>query len=338
MKKKISIILPIYNVSQYLEACLKTIVGQHEDVVEILLIDDGSTDSSGSIADQYAERYSNVAVYHKENGGLSDARNYGLLRATGEYVFFLDSDDFIKEESLDVLLNAIEQNEELDIVLWDADLYDENGIRIEPGTEYYHHVGVEPNRIGTGQTVIEEQLAKRNDYVTTVWLGLYKRSFLIDHGFLFERGLLHEDELWTQKVFIEAKRVVYLEKVLYAYRVRSNSIMRQTVKDYSKNIASLIYCFSTLPAYLDWKVKDDGFRRQLKGNIAKRYLHVIAKYDVYQYPKLAKKIDRLRIFRCAATRKDRLRAFILCLNMHLYCKSARFFQRTAQINLERAVQ
>ncbi len=318
MDLQISVVVPIYNVEQYLQTCLQSIVGRHEDITEILLIDDGSTDSSGDIADSYAQKYPNVKAYHKQNGGLSDARNYGLSRARGKYVFFPDSDDFVKENTLDILLAQIAERD-LDVVLWDADIYNEKGEKSAADSSYYHHAGAVSDCICTGTDVIKEQIAHRNDYVTTVWLGLYNRRLLLENNLWFEKGLLHEDEMWTQKVFIAAERVLYLNEALYCYRKRQNSIMRQADKNSSANIACLIYIHTSLMAYYDWKIDDAALKKMLKGNTVKRYLHMIGKYEVYKYPTLKKRIDRKQLFLNANTKKDKIRAFILMVNIRLYC-------------------
>lgn len=321
----LSIVLPIYNVSKYLDDCMKTIIGKNEDLVEILLIDDGSTDDSGKIADSYAVCNKNVKTYHKKNGGLSDARNYGLLRAKGKYVFFLDSDDFVKDEMIDILVEVL-STKKLEVLLWDADIYDQYGNRMKVDSSYYHHMGVAENVLCTGQKVIESQLAYRNDYVTTVWLGLYNRDFLINNNFWFEKDLLHEDEMWTQKVLIEAKKVMYINSGLYCYRMRENSIMRQVDKDYTRNIAALIYIHSSLLSYYDWKVIDDNFKKKLKGNTVKRYLHMIGKYQVYRYHDLAKRINRRQLFLNATEKKDKIRSLLLMVNIQVYCIVVRYLK------------
>lgn len=324
MEIQMSIILPIYNVSKYLEKCMASIVGKYEEKIEILLIDDGSTDESGILADQFQNFYRNVRCYHKANGGLSDARNYGLLKAKGKYVFFLDSDDFVIKSTIDILMSKIEE-EDLDVLLWDADLYDEEGSKCDISSAYYHHLGVLQEETYTGKEIIEAQLDYRNDYVTTVWLGLYKRDFLLDNNLFFEKGLLHEDEMWTQKVLILASKVRYIQETLYCYRIRSNSIMRQIDKDYTRNIESLIYIYSSLFSYYDWKIDDVKFKNRLKGNIVKRYLHQIAKYNVANYPVLCKRINRKQLFVYSATFKDRIRSLLLLCSVHLYCQASRAF-------------
>ena len=314
----ISIIIPVYNVEKYLPECMQSLLEDNNlSRTEILLIDDGSTDSSGDICDKYSNDI--VKVYHKKNGGLSDARNYGLLRASGKYVFFLDSDDKVVPRAVEKILNLV-QNEDVDIVLWDALIIEESGeVSKKQESGYYLHSGLKESKHYTGLEIIEEQIDNYGDYVTTVWLGLYRRELLLSEHIWFEKDLLHEDEMWTQKVLICAKDVVYLNRKLYLYRNRANSIMNQSERDYTKNIQSLIYIYSSLPAYVDWKVSDKQSIKKIKSNIAKRYLYMIYRYDVQKYPKLLKKIKRLEIFENAGTKKDRLRSLMLLLNINLYC-------------------
>ena len=107
MEPKISIIVPVYNVEQYLERCVESLMNQSYKNIEILLINDGSTDNSGKLCDEIAKRDSRIAVYHKENGGLSDARNYGVDKATADFVGFVDSDDYVDEDMYEVLLSNL---------------------------------------------------------------------------------------------------------------------------------------------------------------------------------------------------------------------------------------
>ena len=314
---QISIIVPIYNVEKYLEECLDSIAGKHEEVVEILLIDDGSTDNSGVIAENYANLYKNIFLYHKVNGGLSDARNYGIWRARGKYVLFLDSDDFISDDALDIILFECINNQ-LDIILWDANVVDDNRNKITENN-FYCHNGLNNNCISSGKEILKRQILARNDYPATVWLGLYNREYLISNNFWFENGLLHEDEFWTPKVLIEAEAVKYLKESIYYYRLSQNSIMRRHDHDYSRNIECIIYIYSSMLVYYDWKLKDSELCKLLKGNIVKKYLHVIGKYNIYKYPFLKKKINRLELLLNATTINDKLKALILLINTRIYC-------------------
>lgn len=318
-KNLISIIIPVYNVEKYISECIKSIIEKNTlNEIEILLIDDGSTDSSGDICDWYYNE-ENIRVYHKENGGLSDARNYGLLRATGKYVFFLDSDDIIVPGAID-RMHEIIKDKDIDALLWDAVILDETGeISKNQNKGYYVHSALDQMIHYTGIQIIEKQLKKNNDYVTTVWLGLYRRELLLKEHIWFERNLLHEDELWTQKVLVCAKDVLYLKEKLYCYRRRENSIMNKTDQNFKKNIESLIYIYSVLPAYLDWKISDEEIVKKIKSNIAKRYLHMIYKYNVYKYPNLSKKIKKIELFKDAGNKIDKCRTAILIININWYC-------------------
>ena len=111
MEPKISIIVPVYNVEQYLERCVESLINQTYKNIEIILVDDGATDNSGQLCDELAQRDPRIVVYHKVNGGLSDARNYGIDKASGDYIGFIDSDDFIDDDMYEVLLsNILEYN------------------------------------------------------------------------------------------------------------------------------------------------------------------------------------------------------------------------------------
>lgn len=324
--KKISIILPIYNVDKYLQPCIDSIVEQHGfEQCEMLLIDDGSTDRSSEICDVNAVRNPQIAVYHKTNGGLSDARNYGLKKARGEYVLFFDSDDIMCRDTLLRILVKLD-NENIDIFVMDAVTVDEEGRRILKPNFEFKHVGLAAGIVYSGERAIKEQL-NGGVLQTTVWLGIYRKAFLIDNQLWFKRGLLHEDELWTPIIFLEAKKVIYEPIDFYAYRIRNNSIMRNEKKDYSKNIASFIYIYSHVTRYYDWKIDDVELLRVLKDDVARRYLYCISVWKMCDYPKLMKKVDRIEILRNSMTVKNRVRALVLLVNSRLYCRSSRQFMR-----------
>ncbi len=306
-EKLLSIIIPVYNVEYYLKDCIGSVLNC-DDEVEIILVDDGSQDSSGSICDTYAEK-KNITVIHKENGGLSDARNTGLRAARGRYIFFIDSDDYVFDKTIEKL-NCFLKNTECEILLFNAEAND----------DYYTHKGLEERKIYTGLECIECQLKECRDYPTTVWLGVYSREYLIKNDFWFEKGLLHEDELWTQKVLISAEKVCCINKKLYYYRERKDSITDIKNKDNRKNIADLIYIFGVMFTYTDEKVQDYNLRKLIKANIVKRYLHMTAKFELYKYPDLEKQIDKRMLLRYAGTFMDRIRALILLISTRLYCK------------------
>ena len=129
---KFSIIVPVYKVEDYLQACVDSLLaqGEYEDQMEILLIDDGSPDRSGELCDRLIEKHEQIKAFHKPNGGLSSARNYGLDRATGEYVLFVDSDDVIESDTLKKIAEALDQFGEVDAVFFDG--VEDDGVHQDP--------------------------------------------------------------------------------------------------------------------------------------------------------------------------------------------------------------
>ena len=320
----ITFIVPIYNVEKYLDECINSILRiPCIHMQEIILVNDGSKDNSGKIADNYAVRYSNIKCFHKKNGGLSDARNFGLERAAGKYVCFIDSDDTVEPDSIIKPLEFL-NNHTADILLWDADIIDINGNNIKSKeNSFYIHSGADTTKIYTGQDIIMAQLNHHNEYATTVWLGIYRKKFLTDNEFWFEKNILHEDELWTPKVLSEAQSVKYFKNNVYHYRVRNNSIMRNERINCKKHLNSLVYIFSSLYNYFDRKDMNENFRRKIKANISKRFLHSISRYNAYKYPDISKKIDKKIIFRNSMGLKDIIRSTILITNGKLYCRLTR---------------
>lgn len=224
----ISIIVPVYNVEAYLTDCMESIVKQSYTNFQVILVDDGSTDRSGLVCDQYAERDSRIQVIHKKNGGLSDARNVGLDIAEGDYIVFTDSDDFLHRDYLKVQYENLVQAD-ADMAVCDYHMYDSRQ-SVEDGLS---------NRI----SVVEEkditaQLYENPGMLIVAWNKLYKR-FLWD-GIRYPVGRLHEDEAVIHEILVRCKRIVLADAKLYYYRQRENSIMGQ-VSD--KSIRDAVYAY-----------------------------------------------------------------------------------------------
>ena len=184
----LSIIVPVYNVEPYLRRCVDSLLDQGEfSDYEIILIDDGSTDRSGEICEEYASTNEKVRVLHKENGGLSSARNAGLAAANGEYVLFVDSDDYLKTGCLAALLEtAYQQN--ADIVCFNyAYVSDPYGYEINM---VHTDIG---DQVLTGQNYLLLQL-KNGTMQMTAWKNLYCRALLTKNGLCLREGYVHEDE------------------------------------------------------------------------------------------------------------------------------------------------
>ena len=222
VKDLVSIIIPVFNVEKYVPICIESVINQTYKNIEILLIDDGSTDGSGKICDEYAKNDERICVFHKSNGGLSDARNYALDRITGEYIYFVDSDDYINYQCIETLVNLL-KCESADIVSCAANDVFENESR---QFEIQEKPIVSCNNI-------EACLKIRSGsafFGVAVWNKLYKRN-LFDN-IRFPKGLVHEDQAVIYQLVYQVKKYVHTYTVLHYYRVRTNSITRQkfTVK------------------------------------------------------------------------------------------------------------
>ena len=212
---KVSIIVPFYNVEKYIEKCLQTLVNQTLEDIEIILVNDGSQDGTEEIAKKYQEQYPQKIKYlEKENGGLSDARNVGMEVATGEYVSFIDSDDYISLDFYETLLETIVDNDS-DIVECGVVKFYEN----RKFDEYSDDLKV------TNYDTLDglEGLINENPFKQHVWNKLYKTNIALDIPYAV--GKLNEDEFWTYQIFGKAKKVTRINKTMYYYFQRGSSIM-----------------------------------------------------------------------------------------------------------------
>lgn len=324
-KKLLSIIIPVYNVEEYLKECVDSIVQQienYEKNIEIILINDGSTDNSGCICDEYKRKYKFVKTFHKQNEGLSETRNYGLIKSTGKYVWFVDSDDYICSSSIKNILIEL-KSLDIDVLLGDANIVDVNGKFIKT----IEHKGLEHKNIYTGLDCIKNQLEKNKKYVVTVWSGIYNREFLIKNNLFFEKDLLHEDELWKPIMISKASSLIYIENKIYNYRIRPNSIMRQNEKKLLKHVKSIIYILNYLYFYIENNINDKYVCRLIKNDISGRFLYSIVYWKFYKFPELYKEVDAKKIFLNSFTLKNKVRSFVLLINRNFYSKIMNVIKR-----------
>ncbi|SEA08261.1 Glycosyltransferase involved in cell wall bisynthesis [Eubacterium aggregans] len=219
----ISIIIPIYNVEAYLPRCIKSVINQTYRDLEILLIDDGSPDKCPQICDIYAQKDDRIRVIHKVNGGLSDARNCGINHATGEYLFFLDSDDWLHPNTIEDLYQLlIKQNADISVGNFLRTDSEEIKMQQENGDVFTYN-----NVEAIGQLFNEHYVE-----MVVAWGKIYRKN-LFD-SIRFPVGKLHEDEFTTYKLLYEAKKVVLTERAYLYYWQRADSIMGQ------KNIHNLV--------------------------------------------------------------------------------------------------
>ena len=220
MTEKITVIVPVYNVENYLEKCLDSLINQTYKNLEIIVINDGSTDNSGEICQEYAQKDNRIVYIEKENGGLSEARNVGLDKMTGSYVTFIDSDDWVELDYVEILYKKIIEYQ-ADIAVGNYYSYNE-----DEETYYFHIYGDSYyekvyDNISIFENLYESQEMKSFALISA-WGKLYKAK-LFDY-LRFEKGKLGEDGYFNQKMYLSVNKVVYLNKGLYAYRQRSGSI------------------------------------------------------------------------------------------------------------------
>lgn len=217
---KVSVIVPIYNVARYLDRCVNSILCQTYSELEVLLIDDGSTDESGSLCDAWERKDPRIRVIHKSNGGLSDARNAGLDVASGEYIVFVDSDDYIAADMIKTLYEAIIEDH-ANLSLCNFLYVDEDGEELPARNR---DLPIRDECI-TGSEAIQKMLAinQKGWYYITAWNKLYSANLFSE--IRFPAGKLHEDEFTAYKVFAQCERVACVSAVGYYYVQRSGSIM-----------------------------------------------------------------------------------------------------------------
>lgn len=215
-KDLISIVIPVYNIENYIEKCIKSIVQQTYENIEIIIVDDGSTDSSGTLCDQLGRNDKRIIVIHKENGGLSDARNKGIDRASGKYICFIDGDDFIAEDFITTLYNSLKNNN-ADLAVCEFDYIDNNGKRIN------HPIDSGALRILNTHDAIQI-LLQQKPYSNSACGKMFKLADFDNIKFPYRR--LYEDTATVYKLFLKCNKVVFTAKAMYYYVWRNQSISK----------------------------------------------------------------------------------------------------------------
>ena len=243
-RSTVSVIIPVYNVEQYLEECLDSAVNQTLHDIEIICINDGSTDLSPEILEKYRVTDSRITVLDQENRGISAARNRGLQIARGEYIAFLDSDDRLEPEALELLVDTARKND-AEIVVFQRDIFYETEELAEKHFSTLNTVD-RVSDVCTGVTFIR-QSKDANTYNVAVWHALWRRDLLEKNGISFMEGIIHEDYLFSFQTYMAAARVIQIPDILYHSRVRDNSII--TVPVSARNVHGLFYSAKAILEY-----------------------------------------------------------------------------------------
>lgn len=313
----LSIVLPAYNVERYLPLCLDSLLAA-EGIggTEIIIVDDGSTDNTVRIAEEYAGKREIIKIIRKDNGGPSAARNCGLKEASGKYVFFCDSDDSVVPELFAKVIELTKTSTS-DVILWDSELlYETVNLLVPKNRDFFAHGGLpKTEKTYGGKEILETQLRNSGDFVATVWLGAYRKAFLTDNSLFFKEGLIHEDEFWVPQVLIKAQSVHYIPEKIYIYRIHEGSIMNPGTMDRAESSKALMFVYPSLYKYYDEVLAGEPLRVLIEGNLTKRYIHMIYKYRIWRYG-YGKQIDKKLLWRTSLRARDKVMVLLLYLFAH----------------------
>lgn len=311
---KISIIVPVYNVEQYLEKCINSVLNQTYSNIEVILVDDGSTDSSGNICDKYSLIDRRVSVIHKCNGGLSSARNAGLSSSTGDFIGFVDSDDWISNDMYEYLYSLLIKS--------NADVVSASYVKtVDP---YLNFNNSYCEHLITGSSNIlkyffsSDIMNQNNDY--PVWTKLYKREFFSNTK--FPEGKIYEDIIMNYNILQKCNIYVKSSKLVYAYYQRPMSITKSKLMfkhlsliDVSKEILLSLYKTDTELLAL-------GRRK-----VAMSYFSILAMYirngtdlDIHDINRILSEYKKIKYdyLKTEKSVKIRIISFFMCINIFLF--------------------
>lgn len=257
---KFTLIIPVYNVEAYLRQCLDSVLCQDYSDWEAVCVNDGSTDGSAAILEDYAAKDARFQVFTQPNGGLSAARNAGLDAAKGEYILFLDSDDWLEPKAL----------ETIDTSLNGEDMLSFSGRRFFEDTQSFNPADVLPEKAyASGMDYYNGNALSQRDFAfVCVVLRAYRRAFLVDNGLRFKEGILHEDNLFTPLACYYAQKVKQINACCYDYRVRAHSIT--TTVD-MKRLTDLMETANELAAFF---IPKQGFNKKVMYRAITQYYQV----------------------------------------------------------------
>ena len=227
----VSVIIPVYNTQDYIRSCVDSVLNQTLKDIEVICIDDGSSDESGRILDEIKENDGRVKVYHQHNQGLSAARNAGVQHVQGRYVYFMDSDDFLEAEALEKLAERAERDR-LDILFFGAESFYDDEVTEEDKEKIHLPMLYSRDKAYAECMSGEEMLVqqdKNQEYYTSVCIQFYRTDFLRGNNLAFYEGLLHEDNLFTMTAILKAQRAGCTPETYFKRRIRNNSIMTSKV-------------------------------------------------------------------------------------------------------------
>lgn len=278
---EISVIIPVYNVEKYLVECLDSVINQTFKDIEIICVNDGSTDSSLNILKKYQNKYSRIKIFTQDNHGLSNARNRGFDQAQGKYIYFMDSDDYLELNTLEKIY-SISEEKNLDLLIFKVVSFDD-----ESGEENYNYTDT-PFLSDINKNTFTYLDFKENllNVDVTIYSKFFKKDLIKDYE--FPEGLIFEDNTFYIDYILEAARIDFLDECLYHRRIRKNSIITKA----SKNHADLIEIYKIMAHKLKSKGFYDEYKEKLFNkkirDIYFRFCHVKPEYTQFFYEKMKK--------------------------------------------------
>jgi len=265
----ISVIIPVYNVEKYLPKCLDSVINQTLHNLEIICVNDGSTDNSLSILKKFALKDTRIKIIDQKNGGLSKARNVGISAAAGDYLYFLDSDDFIELDAMKNLFAESSKND-LDVLYFDGDPFyeDENLKSKYSGYMNYYHRNFNYSQVTDGKTLYQKMYSA-NAFLPSACFQIIQRKYLLENGLSFLEGMIYEDNLFTFLTIINANRAKYIKKTYFHRRFRYDSIMTKAVS--LENVRGYLTCLFHMLQF----VMNQSFDNNLSYTIQKHLKSII---------------------------------------------------------------
>ncbi|MBT0897399.1 glycosyltransferase [Streptococcus infantarius subsp. infantarius] len=268
---KYSVIIPVYNVEKYIDRCLKSIISQNYDDLEIIVVDNGSTDSSGSICDTYANEHSNISVYHIENHGVGSARNFGLSKARGEFIYFVDSDDYLVGN----LFAEFEDKLTPDLDLLVFSYYNSFEQEMTEKTRTKNILPYNDSYDKYDFSKIFKDLFL-SDILYTVWNKIYRREFLLENNFSFEQYELGEDVRFNLDVYREVNKIYLSQDSYYVYVTgrKGSAMSGYNPKRLQYQLQELKLVDSLLK---DWHIDSSNLDNAVKARILMSNIYNISK-------------------------------------------------------------
>ena len=322
---KLSIIVPIYGVEQYLRKCVDSLLAQDIDNYEIILVDDGSPDSCPQICDDYAATHKNIRVVHRENGGLSAARNSGIEVAQGEYIMFVDSDDYIEPNVLKGLLTQVERDN-LDVLRYRLQY-------VNPQHEVYNPYKSDPFKGNDYSEVPTDGVSFLNSRMSTAcyaWAFILRRDLIYTSNFkhqtsgnnvLFTEGIYFEDTDWTPRMLCKAKHVASTNTVVYNYLQREGSITNAVNRSKQKKVLDdKMHLISTLQKQAIDLRKSGRYNRWYADMISDLVVSIISMLSVDFYEENNSYLAQLQLLQIYPLIPKSLKARLINLSPHLAIK------------------